>query len=297
MSDCNNEIEYSNVGYFDKQTVGDDKVEDPNEWLSIDIGDLVEEEAAAKQHSQNPVLPSSDSSSTCKVVTESRGFIYDTSPANSREAAQPSVACCTTPPATTTAVPAVKKQPTEPDEEELKISFMNFKAGSIALFVPVDASRKVWMAFHSNRPNRFLAQQSLDVFLNRRGKNNDKTRILARIVYIEQHVAGTGNVPAVGGAKKNDTHTASAADASDMVGNSQSSNSSSSGSKSSQPTSATRSIDSGVPSATTVPNSAVVTYESDRNPYNLPPGTVYFECFAEPITIAGAQRKSSAQEL
>lgn len=64
MSDCNNEIEYSNVGYFDKQvkcmsakilhvtvfhhfwffsqTVGDDKVEDPNEWLSIDIGDLAE---------------------------------------------------------------------------------------------------------------------------------------------------------------------------------------------------------------------------------------------------------------
>ena len=35
---------------------------------------------------------------------------------------------------------------------------MNFKAGSIALFVPVDASRKVWMAFHSNKPNRFLAQ-------------------------------------------------------------------------------------------------------------------------------------------
>jgi len=35
---------------------------------------------------------------------------------------------------------------------------MNFRAGSIALFVPVDASRKVWMAFHSNKPNRFLSQ-------------------------------------------------------------------------------------------------------------------------------------------
>jgi len=53
---------------------------------------------------------------------------------------------------------AEKTQPPEPDEDELKISFMNFKAGSIALFVPVDASRKVWMAFHSNKPNRFLAQ-------------------------------------------------------------------------------------------------------------------------------------------
>ena len=278
-------------------------------------------------------------------MTEPRAFIYDTSPATSRQTAQPSVACCTTPPATTTtAVPAVKNQPTEVDEDELKISFMNFKAGSIALFVPVDASRKVWMAFHSNKPNRFLAQvcfptwsflyifllflqlyicapmhdsfshncdslcfsfllylfvlqQSLDVFLNRRGKNNDKTRILARIVYIEQHVAGTGNVPAVRGAKKNDTNTASAADASEMVGDSHSNHSSSSGSKSSQPTSATRSINRDLPGAATVPNSAVVTYESDRNPYKLPPGTVYFECFAEPITIAGAQRKSGAQEL
>ena len=119
---------------------------------------LVQEEAAAKQHSQNQVLPSSDSSSTCKDVIKPRAFIYDTSPANSRQTVQPSVACCTTPPATTNAVPAVKSQLSEPDEEELKISFMNFKAGSIALFVPVDASRKVWMAFHSNRPNRFLAQ-------------------------------------------------------------------------------------------------------------------------------------------
>lgn len=50
------------------------------------------------------------------------------------------------------------------DEEssvgELKISFMRFKAGSIALFVPVDTTRKVWMAFHSNKPNHFLAQVS-----------------------------------------------------------------------------------------------------------------------------------------
>ena len=47
------------------------------------------------------------------------------------------------------------------DESDLKISFMNFKAGSIALFVPVDASKKVWMAFHSNKPNRFLSQVNM----------------------------------------------------------------------------------------------------------------------------------------
>ena len=46
----------------------------------------------------------------------------------------------------------------EEEEEAMKISFMNFKAGSVALFVPIDATKKVWMAFHSNKPNRFLAQ-------------------------------------------------------------------------------------------------------------------------------------------
>ena len=51
----------------------------------------------------------------------------------------------------------------EEDEDELKISFMNFKAGSIALFVPVDASKKTWMAFHSNKPNRFLSQVFMHV--------------------------------------------------------------------------------------------------------------------------------------
>jgi len=140
------------------------------------------------------------------------------------------------------------------------------------------------------------------VFLNRRGKNSDKTRILARIVYIEQHVAGTGtgNVPAVSGTKKNGAQVASAADASDMVSDNHSSNNSSnnsSGSRTSQPIIATGSVGAGKPSETTVPNSSVVTYESERNPYNLPPGTVYFECFAEPITISAGQRKGSAQEL
>ena len=44
------------------------------------------------------------------------------------------------------------------EEEEMKISFLSFKVGSIALFVPVDSSKSTWMAFHANKPNRFLAQ-------------------------------------------------------------------------------------------------------------------------------------------
>jgi hypothetical protein len=50
----------------------------------------------------------------------------------------------------------------EPDvhtsTEEMKISFMNFSIGDVALFVPIDDKRQHWMAFHSNRPYRFLAQ-------------------------------------------------------------------------------------------------------------------------------------------
>jgi hypothetical protein len=42
--------------------------------------------------------------------------------------------------------------------EDMKISFMNFSIGDIALFVPIDDKRQHWMAFHSNRPYRFLAQ-------------------------------------------------------------------------------------------------------------------------------------------
>ena len=44
--------------------------------------------------------------------------------------------------------------------EDFKISFMNFSIGDIALFVPIDEKKSIWMAFHSSRPYRFLAQVS-----------------------------------------------------------------------------------------------------------------------------------------
>lgn len=131
------------------------------------------------------------------------------------------------------------------------------------------------------------------MFLNRRGKSNDKTRILARIVYIEQHVAGACNI-ATNGTKKNDARTTETADASDIVSDSSSGDGKSKQKIGSTPGSAFESVGSDRGSASIVPNSSVVTYESDRNPYNLPPGTVYFECFAEPITVSVAQRKGSA---
>jgi len=88
-------------------------------------------------------------------------------------------------------------------EEEPKISFMNFEVGSIALFVPVGSDRTIWMAFHSGKPNRFLAQSSLYALTHRHGKTLEKSRILAKIVCIEEHVvpehtthnSGTANNP------------------------------------------------------------------------------------------------------
>lgn len=43
-----------------------------------------------------------------------------------------------------------------------KISFMNFKAGDIALFMPsVPENRKIWMAYHASSPYRYLAEVSI----------------------------------------------------------------------------------------------------------------------------------------
>ena len=95
------------------------------------------------------------------------------------------------------------------------------------------------------------------MFLNRRSKNNDKTRILARIVCIEQHVAGQLNPKPSGSANTPDP-------VSPAVGALGS---------------------GGAGGAGGGGGGSIVKYEKDRNTYNLQPGTVYYECFAEPITI------------
>jgi hypothetical protein len=101
--------------------------------------------------------------------------------------------------------------------EEMKISFMSFSVGDIALFVPIDEKRTTWMAFHSNRPYRFLAQvsrslqcflfpfviyfisfcfflfikESLEHFLAKDKKqqnSKERSRILGRIVFIDNAI-------------------------------------------------------------------------------------------------------------
>jgi hypothetical protein len=101
--------------------------------------------------------------------------------------------------------------------EEMKISFMNFSVGDIALFVPIDEKRTTWMAFHSNRPYRFLAQVSLSHYLlssfcfvnflfflyfsllkeslehflakdKKQQNSKERSRILGRIVFIDNAI-------------------------------------------------------------------------------------------------------------
>jgi len=117
-------------------------------------------------------------------------------------------------------------------------------------------------------PDLCLSQQSLDVFLNRRSKNNDKTRILARIVYIEQHVAGQLNSKPSGGGAGTPEPTTSG------VG------------------SATNGASGGGAGGAGGSIGSIVKYEKDRNTYNLQPGTVYYECFAEPITITVTSKQA-----
>jgi len=74
-----------------------------------------------------------------------------------------------------------------------RLSFMNFKIGDIALFMPalIDQN-KIWMAFNSGAPNYFLADDSLNVFLSK-SKNRERTSIIGRIIFLEKKKAESNN--------------------------------------------------------------------------------------------------------
>lgn len=75
-----------------------------------------------------------------------------------------------------------------------RLSFMDFKIGDIALFMPAFIEhKKIWMAFNSGAPNYFLADDSLSVFLSK-GKNKEqRTSIIGRIIFLEKKQAETNN--------------------------------------------------------------------------------------------------------
>jgi hypothetical protein len=75
-----------------------------------------------------------------------------------------------------------------------RLSFMDFKIGDIALFMPAFIEhKKIWMAFNSGSPNYFLADDSLSVFLSK-GKNKEqRTSIIGRIIFLDKKQAETNN--------------------------------------------------------------------------------------------------------
>lgn len=116
--------------------------------------------SVGKRHLEPLLIPNDDGTGDKR----GRRYIYDESP-TSHGASAPAGA-------TASAINSVSPQSLSPQTnnsasntgyvegeestEEPKISFMNFKVGCIALFVPMDAGKKTWMAFHHEKPNHFL---------------------------------------------------------------------------------------------------------------------------------------------
>jgi hypothetical protein len=80
------------------------------------------------------------------------------------------------------------------------ISMMDFKTGDIALFMPAFATnRKVWMAFNSGYPFRFLSEDSVQAFMRKTKQPETRSSIIGRIICIERRVA-EGNASSQAGA-------------------------------------------------------------------------------------------------
>lgn len=113
--------------------------------------------SAGKRHLEALEIPREDESADKK----GRSYIYDASP-TAREnptAHFPSPVNAVSPPSSTPTAQPDNTYPAEATvkaDQEPKISFMNFNVGSIALFIPTDNAKKVWMAFHCGKPNHFL---------------------------------------------------------------------------------------------------------------------------------------------
>lgn len=152
-------------------------------------------------------------------------------------------------------------------------------------------------------------QESLNFFLNRKAHSKQKCRILARIVYIEKHTVCTPLQPPHKGAMSctqpvtsapppGSTHLPAMPALSGKSGsggldggfgdvNVESVGCNFLFSPAAAPAVAAVESFTGAPARghTTTGRTADREKEVSSNPYNLPPGTVYYECFAEPVTI------------
>mmetsp|Transcript_17017 Transcript_17017/g.25157 ORF Transcript_17017/g.25157 Transcript_17017/m.25157 type:complete len:851 (+) Transcript_17017:128-2680(+) len=69
-----------------------------------------------------------------------------------------------------------------------RISFRNFVAGDLALFLPTtDGSDRIYLAFHMGCPHPYLARESVDEICRQMGRYPDF--ILGRVVMVEQLIA------------------------------------------------------------------------------------------------------------
>lgn len=75
-----------------------------------------------------------------------------------------------------------------------KLSFLNFEAGDIALFMPAFVeNRRIWMAFNSGSPHYYLSQESLQAFLSKNKQREQRTSIIGKLVFIEKKIAVPNN--------------------------------------------------------------------------------------------------------
>jgi hypothetical protein len=76
-----------------------------------------------------------------------------------------------------------------------KISFREFNVGDVALFLPTShqGENRVYLAFHTNCPHRYLSHESLESLRGgREGGGRFPDFILGKIVYVEEMVAKEG---------------------------------------------------------------------------------------------------------
>lgn len=87
---------------------------------------------------------------------------------------------------------AAGEERTSPAPPHHMISFQRFRAGDVALFLPLPRSSKeqwVYLAFNSNVPRHYLARESAQYFYEKTG-NKYPDYILGKIILIDEAVAG-----------------------------------------------------------------------------------------------------------
>ena len=164
--------------------------------------------AAAAAAGSPPSLPSSASAQQLvNAVDDAASRVkarlrdLETELQASKEGGKEGKATPTTTLTTTTAATAGNTTPalppSLPPHQHAKISFREFNVGDVALFLPTShqGENRVYLAFHTNCPHRYLSHESLEGLRGGReggGGGRFPDFILGKIVYVEEMVAKEG---------------------------------------------------------------------------------------------------------